>query len=430
MSNEIHIVVNDSICSSPLKVTGFVLNLTTSATGSGGVGYGYGYFSTTIRDENYQTLESFVTQVFTNQTSNTIIHWPLKTSPTASTVVGRFRIFEFRFINGTTITFNELRQVCPCKEYVLPPHATNSSCAVGSTQPYGTSCLVTKCDAGYGYGYGLNNLILNPNFTYPIQLNLSSNTPGWSRYTNSLEGIIPGWIFDQGVIVRDIPSSPWRFESPFPTNDFGRQMLNIQNHGNTRFARIKQTIFLPSGQYELSFYTASRPGYSSNTFKIRITSSSIDSPSADRVLDYLYTPMSTKWTLVTLPPIIITMGQSYILTIEGQPPDNVQDWNAGLTGLNLRSLPTQCGIDGWSSNSNECMELPCRLNYTVSASTPPIPNGSFGTCPKSITSDGSTFLASGMNCSFQCLPGYQLFGEPFSCTRGIVTGGQQTCQGE
>lgn len=96
----------------------------------------------------------------------------------------------------------------------------------------------------------------------------------------------------------------------------------------------------------------------------------------------------------------------YILSLNGKPSSS-EDRSSALTSLSIRVLdsPGICQVNGWSMGSNECIQLPCQVDFN--SMVPPF--GSYGTCPTT-TTVGGVFMSSGSNCTFACTSGYVRIG--------------------
>lgn len=295
-----------------------------------------------------------------------------------------------------------------CDNYVSPLHteSSRSNCTIGSTQPYGSYC-VSSCSNGYGIlPSDSNNLISNPDFSYPIQ----PSSPGFFHYRNSAS--VPGWFIPDGIIVR--AGSVWGFTQPFPVSQSGttnNQCLSVQGA-----ARVEQEMLLSTGTYQLRFFASARPGYTPNTIRIAIISNDTN----NTIFTYQFAPTSNNWLPILPPFILITESKYYKMTISGLGgSDPSVDYNGGLTSFSMIPIASSiCDINGWRQ-AGVCMESSCRFRLS------PPQFGTLGTC------EGRNMLQHGSTCSIACQSGYQLVGSgTYSCRMGTLESSDYLCIGQ
>lgn len=168
--------------------------------------------------------------------------------------------------------------------------------------------------------------IINGNFSSP------AITADSYQYINS-DLDVEGWHFNAVLINK---SSAWGYTQPYPT---GNQAACIQ--GSTQ--KIYQILSIPSGSYNLSFYSSGRPGFLTNPIQIRLNDVVVKS----------FSPPLDKWVQYTIPIIISVDGQNTI-SFQG-----TVDKDASSAIQNITMLPSNFNPPKYSFDSckNEAITL-------------------------------------------------------------------------
>lgn len=159
--------------------------------------------------------------------------------------------------------------------------------------------------------------IINGSFSSP------SITSDSYQYINS-DLDVEGWHFN-AVLINS--SSAWGYVQPYPA---GNQAVSVQ--GSTQ--KIYQIMNIPSGSYNLSFYSSGRPGFISNPIQILLNDAVVTS----------FTPPIDKWVQYTIPITIKVDGQNTVAfqgTIDKDASSAIQN----ITMLPSSFNPPQYSFD-------------------------------------------------------------------------------------